>query len=61
MTRAGAPLVHLFDLYLQYDAAVPPIVQLQDAGELVGSGTGEVRGPRLYGSLRWSNFERSEP
>jgi hypothetical protein len=54
-------LTHLFDADLQYDDAMLPVAQLQNAGELVGSGTGQVTGPRLQGTLRWSNFEQSEP
>jgi hypothetical protein len=54
-------MTHLFDAQLQYDDAVQPVVQLQDAGELVGSGTGQVSGPRLQGTLRWSNFETVQP
>ena len=37
MTQTRAPLTHLFDADLQYDDAVQPHAQLQDAGELVGS------------------------
>ena len=33
----------------------------EDAGDLVGSGTGQIDGPQLRGKLRWSNFERSQP
>ncbi|HYW86502.1 MAG TPA: hypothetical protein VFB50_01930, partial [Chloroflexota bacterium] len=49
------------DVHLQYEDALPPVVQLRDAGELVGKGTGQVTGPRLNGALRWSTFEQSQP
>jgi len=61
MTGVRAPLTHLFDANLQYEDALEPVVQLRDAGQLVGSGTGQVLGPRLQGTVRWSNFEQSEP
>jgi hypothetical protein len=50
---------HLFDAELRYRDGMTPMAQVEDAGELVGSGTGHVDGPRLRGTLRWSNFERS--
>jgi hypothetical protein len=50
---------HLFDAELRYQDGLPPIVPVEDAGELVGSGIGRVDGPRLHGTLRWSNFERT--
>jgi hypothetical protein len=52
---------HLFDAELRYQDGLPPIAPVEDAGELVGSGTGHVDGPRLHGTLRWSNFERTWP
>lgn len=52
---------HLFDAELRYQDGMKPSVQPDDAGELVGSGVGEINGPRLHGRLRWSNFERSHP
>jgi hypothetical protein len=57
MTRPCAHLIHLFDADLQYEDGMQPVVRLHDAGELVGSGTGQVNGPRLQGTMRWSNFE----
>jgi hypothetical protein len=53
MTQVRAPLTHLFDGHLQYEDALEPVVQLRDAGELFGSGTGQATGARLNGMLRW--------
>jgi hypothetical protein len=61
MTGVLAPVSHIFDADLHYDDGLQPVVELRDAGELVGSGTGRVAGPRLNGALRWSNFEQSQP
>ena len=52
---------HLFDVELRFQDAMEPMIQPDGAGELVGSGVGEINGPRLHGRLRWSNFERSHP
>jgi hypothetical protein len=35
-----------------------PVLEDEDRGNLVGSGTGRVQGPRINGNLRWSNFEQ---
>jgi hypothetical protein len=35
-----------------------PVCELDDRGHLVGSGTGRVEGPRIIGTVRWSNFEQ---
>jgi Protein of unknown function (DUF3237) len=57
-TTNSKSMQHLFDAELQYQDGMPPVCELDDRGHLVGSGTGSVRGPRLRGTLRWSNFEQ---
>ena len=52
-------MYRLFDAELRYQNGMPPVTKVENAGELVGSGTGQIDGPRLRGTLRWSNFERS--
>jgi hypothetical protein len=52
------PLAHLFDAELRYQNGMAPVCQLDDRGHLAGSGTGRAVGPRLRGTLRWSNFEQ---
>jgi hypothetical protein len=52
-------MYRLFDAELRYQNGMPPVSRVEYAGELVGSGTGQIDGPRLRGTLRWSNFERS--
>jgi hypothetical protein len=52
-------LQYLFNVELRYLDGMPPVATVEDAGELVGSGIGQLEGPRLRGTLRWSNFERT--
>ena len=49
---------HLFDAELRYQEGMPPVALPTGDMTLVGSGTGEVYGPRIRGMLRWSNFEQ---
>jgi hypothetical protein len=52
---------HLFDAKLRNQDGMLAVAQLHDVGNLVGSGTGHIEGPaRLRGTLRWSNYERSQ-
>jgi hypothetical protein len=48
----------LFDAELRYQDGMAPVLESVDRGHLVGSGTGRVQGPRISGTLRWSNFEQ---
>jgi hypothetical protein len=49
----------LFDAELQARSDMPPAVATEGReGKLVGNGDGTVRGPRIRGKLRWSNFEK---
>jgi hypothetical protein len=50
------PLVHLFDAELEYRPEMTPIASDGD-GELAGSGDGNIDGPKVRGSLRWTLFE----
>ncbi len=49
----------LFDAELRYEAGMPPFDEPDDSGQLVGSGIGNVAGPRVRGTVRWSNYERT--
>ena len=49
---------HLFDAELRYVHDMAPVAELDARGQLAGSGTGRVEGPRVSGTLRWSNFEQ---
>src|SRR6266849_833853 len=49
---------HLFDAELRYHDGMAAVLEGDDRGHLVGSGTGRVDGPRINGNLRWSNFEQ---
>jgi hypothetical protein len=40
-------LHYLFDAELHYLDGMPPVADVEDAGTLVGSGTGRIDGPRL--------------
>jgi hypothetical protein len=52
----------LFDADLQARSDVPQVVPTEGhEGTLVGSGDGTVRGSRIRGKLRWSNFEKVGP
>ena len=51
------PLEHLFDAELEYRPGMTPIAE-NGEGQLIGSGDGNVSGPRLRGTLRWTLFER---
>ena len=48
---------HLFDAELRYRAGLAPLSE-EGEGRLVGSGDGDVAGPVLTGTLRWTLFER---
>ncbi len=52
---------HLFDAEAALSRGIPLVAVLEEAGELIGSGTGKTDGPRLRGTLRWSNFGVSSP
>jgi hypothetical protein len=52
-------LGHLFDVELRYQDGLPPVCDVHDNWQLVGSGTGHVEGPRVRGAVRWSNFEQT--
>jgi len=47
----------LFDAELDYQPGMPPLAGQGD-GALIGSGHGAVRGPKLTGTLEWTQFER---
>ena len=51
------PLEHLFDAELEYRPGMTPIVE-DGEGQLIVSGDGNVSGPRLQGTLRWTLFEQ---
>lgn len=53
----GVSLQHLFDAELEYRPGMAPIVETGD-GQLIGSGDGTVRGPKLRGRIRWTLFEQ---
>jgi len=55
---ASGHIRHLFDAELRYQDGMVPMLEDKDRGNLVGSGTGRVQGPRINGNLRWSNFEQ---
>lgn len=49
---------HLGEAHLTYQPDMQPVVDPAGTpGQLLGSGTGRIDGPRLQGSLRWSFFE----
>lgn len=49
----------LFEADLQGQPDVPQAVPTEGHdGKLVGNGNGTIRGPRVKGTLRWSNFEK---
>lgn len=51
-------LEHVFDAELRYQAGMEPIVAAAEGdGELIGSGDGQISGPLVAGSLRWTLFE----
>jgi len=61
LPMTDAPSRHirrLFDAELRYQDGMMPVLEDKDRGNLVGSGTGRVQGPRINGNLRWSNFEQ---
>jgi len=59
MTHAACGHIrHLFDAELRYQDGMLPVLEDQDRGKFVGSGTGRVQGLRINGNLRWSNFEQ---
>ena len=51
----------LFDVDLRYQESTVAMARPDGAGDLIGSGIGQIVGPRLRGKLRWSNFEHSRP
>lgn len=56
----GAPrMKHLFDVELRYAEGVQAAPLGETQGRLVGGGTGTVKGARIRGTVRWSNFERT--
>ena len=56
------PLAQLFDAELQYQPDVAPVVPPEGrAARLLGSGDGQVTGPRINGRIRWSIFEEQRP
>ena len=62
MTQTQATDMHfLFDVDLRHQDFAVAMARPDGAGDLVGSGTGQIDGPHLRGKLRWSNFERSQP
>lgn len=49
----------LFDADLQARSDLPQVVPSEGReGKLIDSGDGSVRGPRIRGKIRWSNFEK---
>lgn len=50
-------LEHLFNINLEYNADTPPVSMDGKVGEYIGSGNGEVNGPRLNGKVHWTLFE----
>jgi len=55
---ASTGMDHVFDAELRYQDGMAPVCELDDRGHLAGSGTGHVEGPRIIGTVRWSNFEQ---
>ena len=52
------PYTHLGDAELVYVSEMEPVVSPEDVpGDLLGNGTGTIKGPHLSGKLRWSFFE----
>jgi hypothetical protein len=51
------PFEHLFDAELEYRPGMSPIAE-KGEGQLIGSGDGNVYGPKLRGTLRWTLFEQ---
>jgi len=49
---------HLFNAELRYQDGMAPICEVDDGWQLVGSGMGHVEGPRVSGTVRWSNLEQ---
>lgn len=48
-------LEHLFDAELHYVGG-SAVAYRTDEGDLIGSGAGTVRGPKLSGTIRWSFY-----
>jgi hypothetical protein len=49
----------LFQAELQEHSKMPAVVAIAGReGKLVGSGDGNIRGSRIHGRVRWSNFEK---
>lgn len=52
------PLAQLFYAELQYRPEMAAVVSAEGrTGRLLGSGDGEISGPRIKGRIRWSIFE----
>ena len=54
MDTASRQMRRLFDAELRYQDGMAPVLESDDRGHLVG----RVEGPRIIGTLRWSNFEQ---
>lgn len=49
--------MHLFDAELRYRPGVAPLAK-EGEGTFIGSGDGEITGPKLTDTLRWTRLER---
>lgn len=53
---ASEALEHLFDAELHYERGSAVVYRTGSEGDLIGSGAGTVRGPRMHGQIRWSFY-----
>ncbi len=57
MQTASSQLEHLFSLELKYQGPVELAPMGEKVGKLVGGGDGTLKGPKIKGTVRWSNYE----
>ena len=57
MQTGNSQLEHLFSLELKYQGSIELAPLGEKVGKLVGGGDGRLRGPKINGTVRWSNYE----
>lgn len=60
MEQHACTMKHLFDMELQYsDRAIECMPVGMKEGRIIGSGEGTVKGSKINGRIRWSNYENT--